>query len=153
MKILVFSDSHGAYGKMSEVFNNTPCEAVIFLGDGLNDADRLYERSGSVPVYRVCGNCDFLALSTPDMRILEFEGKRVLITHGNRQNVKNSTAQLCRLALDNGAHIALFGHTHSQFFENTGSLILANPGSIAGGKYGILTIGEKIAFKFGDIYD
>ena len=153
MKILVFSDSHGSYGKMSEIFRNIRCDAVIFLGDGLSDAERLYKTSGAVPVYRVCGNCDFMPLGVPDMQLLELDGARVLITHGHRQGVKSGTDALEAQARRMNSDVALFGHTHRQFYEKRGGLILANPGSVAAGKYAVLTTGKEIHFEFGEMYD
>ena len=47
MKILVFSDSHGHLSRVMEIYNKTRCQAVIFLGDGLRDAQGLYSVSGS----------------------------------------------------------------------------------------------------------
>lgn len=79
MRILVLSDSHGHLSRVMEIYNKTRCEAVIFLGDGLKDAQDLYKISGSVPVYMVCGNCDFFAGGTPDTQLLELEGDACLL--------------------------------------------------------------------------
>ena len=153
MKILVFSDSHGHLSRVMEFYNKTRCQAVIFLGDGLRDAQNLYSVSGSVPVYMVCGNCDFFAGGTPDMQLLELEGRRVLITHGHRQNVKSGLLELKSAALRSHADIALFGHTHQSVLTEQDGLLLANPGAASCGKYAVLTLSDKIEFEFGDIYD
>ena len=41
MKILVFSDSHGKYERMADVISRSKYDAVIFLGDGISDFDRV----------------------------------------------------------------------------------------------------------------
>lgn len=154
MKALVISDSHGSYEKMRELFNESDCNAVIFLGDGLRDADRLYDISGPVPVYRVRGNCDMYAFDAFDEQMLSLCGKKIFITHGHRYGVKNGCGALLEAAKLKGADAVLFGHTHRQLYENTDGIIIANPGSLANGKYAVLqTDGKNISFKFGDMYD
>lgn len=151
MKILVISDSHGAFEKILEIFRKTRYDAVIFLGDGLRDAQDLYRVSGAAPVYTVCGNCDFFAQSVPDMQLLELDGRRVLITHGHRQSVKSGLWALEDTARRMGADIALFGHTHKKFFGERDGLILANPGSVSNGQYAVLTTGKKTDLEFKEI--
>ena len=153
MRILVLSDSHGHLSRVMEIYNKTRCEAVIFLGDGLKDAQDLYKISGSVPVYMVCGNCDFFAGGTPDTQLLELEGRRVLITHGHRQNVKSGLLGLKSQALRSHADIVLFGHTHQSLLTEQDGLLLANPGAASCGKYAVLTLNGKIEIEFGDMYD
>ena len=153
MRILVLSDSHGHLSRVMDMYNKTRCEAVIFLGDGLKDAQDLYKISGSVPVYMVCGNCDFFAGGTPDTQLLELEGRRVLITHGHRQNVKSGLLELKSQALRSHADIVLFGHTHQSLLTEQDGLLLANPGAASCGKYAVLTLNGKIEIEFGDMYD
>lgn len=154
MKVLVISDSHGSYEKMRDLFYDGDWNAVIFLGDGLREADRLYDISGPVPVYRVKGNCDMYAPDAFDEQLLILAGKRVFITHGHRYGVKNGYALLSNTAALKNADIALCGHTHTQFYQKQDGVILANPGALVNGRYGVLRIENgEIAFKFGDMYD
>lgn len=153
MKWLVFSDSHGAAGAMTDVFDKIRCDGVLFLGDGCRDADMLYEHSGSVPVYRVRGNCDIFCCDAPDSQLLELEGVRVYITHGHLQHVKSGTGFLENIARQQGADLALYGHTHTRAYVNAGGLVLANPGSAAAGSYAVLDTSNGINIKFGDIYE
>ena len=154
MKILVISDSHGSFNKMREVFLSDNFGAVIFLGDGIRDADRLYDMSGAVPVCRVSGNCDFYSPDTISEQIIELSGKKILVTHGHKYSVKSGYHTLRYIAKKRGVDIALFGHTHIPFYEKEDGLILANPGALSNGKYAVLTIEQKnISFKHGDIYD
>lgn len=154
MKVLVISDSHGAYSKMYTLFKSDNYRAVIFLGDGIHDADRLYDISGSVPIYKVAGNCDTLMPMAFHDQLLELGGKRIFITHGHNYFVKKSVHRLYEKALEHSADIALFGHTHIPFYENKGGILLANPGSLMQGKFAVMTIENgTISFKHGDFYD
>ena len=101
----------------------------------------------------VCGNCDFFAGGTPDTQLLELEGRRVLITHGHRQNVKSGLLELKSQALRSHADIVLFGHTHQSLLTEQDGLLLANPGAASCGKYAVLTLNGKIEIEFGDMYD
>ena len=78
MKILVLSDSHGAYVNLSYALeDNSDIKSVIYLGDGADDLSKvLYETAGR-KVYSVCGNCDF-AFNLPLERIETFDGKKSL---------------------------------------------------------------------------
>ena len=128
--------------------------SLNLLGDGLREADRLYDISGPVPVYRVKGNCDMYAPDAFDEQLLILAGKRVFITHGHRYGVKNGYALLSNAAALKNADIALCGHTHTQFYQKQDGVILANPGALVNGRYGVLRIENgEIAFKFGDMYD
>ena len=155
MKVLVISDSHGRASSMLSLFKTDNFRAVIFLGDGLRDADRLYEMSGGVPVYRVSGNCDIMIGETVlSEQLIELSGKKIFITHGHNYSVKSSTERLFETAKRLGADVSLFGHTHTPFYEKRDGIILANPGSLAAGKYAVMTIENgEIAIKHGDIYE
>ena len=66
------------------------------------------------------------------MRICEWEGVRVLLTHGHGQGVSFGTEQLARVARQNGCTIALHGHTHIPAWERFGEdNLYLNPGSVS----------------------
>lgn len=150
MTLLVFSDSHGAYARMKRVLDQTPCDAVAFLGDGLRDAERLYDHSGVLPVLRVCGNCDLMPVDTGDQLLTTLGGVNVLLTHGHRYGVKSGLNALETAARKMGASLALYGHTHRQRCDEREGLTLVNPGSIRDGRYAVLQIGGKIEVAFYD---
>ena len=95
MKILVFSDSHGAEENfISAIRENPSAEAIIFLGDGERDFEYALAYFGIFPygneikdVYHVRGNCDFHS-SASDSVIAEVKNTRLFITHGYEQKVK-----------------------------------------------------------------
>lgn len=159
MDILVFSDSHGRISGMREAIAaqvRRP-DAVLFLGDGLRDADRLEEENPDIPFYKVRGNCDmysaFEHTDAPDERFIELGGIKIFMTHGHLFSVKGGYGRLCTVAGQLGAELVLFGHTHqpiSEYIvydgkdgmsEKTKGFRLFNPGSIGyGGTWGTVTV-------------
>ena len=149
MKILVFSDSHGAYHKMKAVVDMHPdARLMIFLGDGLRDADRLFDEYPDIPHIAVKGNCDLTGILPGDTYLDEqtadIDGKRIFCCHGHKYSVKSSELSLWLRAKEKGADIALFGHTHVPFERTYEGVTLFNPGSIGGGSFGLIYI-EKDA--------
>ena len=57
MKILVFSDSHRALGTMYDAIERLRPDAVIHLGDHLEDAESMESVFSGVDFYHVPGNC------------------------------------------------------------------------------------------------
>lgn len=140
MKILVFSDTHGAIQPMLDAVSVELPDQIIHLGDHVRDADSLAEQT-SCPVIRVVGNCDFMDLCS-DHLIREFDGVRLFLTHGHRYNVKTNLLRLVYAAMEAGADAALFGHTHCQMYLERDGIILFNPGACGSynPSYGVLTI-------------
>lgn len=119
MKFLVFSDSHGSFFNMREVFlrNRGTADGVFFLGDGLRDAELLEQLSiRPTAFYAVSGNCDPVlsapTLPAPAYRIEDIEGFRFLLCHGHTFGVKSGLSELLRFAGQIHADAVLYGHTH-----------------------------------------
>ncbi|MBQ4067483.1 MAG: metallophosphoesterase [Clostridia bacterium] len=145
MKILVFSDSHGAYSKLERAAALHPdAGMIIFLGDGLRDAERLFEGYPLLDRVAVKGNCDLGGIGLSDTYLdeqtAEIAGKRIFCCHGHKYNVKFTQMNLWFRAREKEADIALFGHTHDPFERREDGLLLFNPGSVAQGSYGIIYI-------------
>lgn len=140
MKILVFSDTHGAVQPMLGAIQTEAPDQVIHLGDHVRDADSLAEQV-SCPVIRVVGNCDFMDMCS-DHLIREFEGVRLFLTHGHRYGVKTSLLRLTYAAMEAGADAALFGHTHCQMNREHDGITLFNPGACGyyAPSYGVIRI-------------
>ncbi len=138
MKILVFSDSHGRYDRMADVISRDRYDVVLFLGDGLGDFDKLQENNmGSTRMIAVKGNCDFFD-GTPDERIIELDGFRVMMLHGHKLGVKSGTTNLEYYAREKGVDLVLYGHTHSadvRHIEGEKPFYILNPGSIGASCY------------------
>ena len=128
MKILVLSDSHGATSPITNAIEKTNPDAVIFLGDGVREVDRVSDLY-DIPFYLVKGNCDFGDYE--DMQLIELRGKRLFFCHGHKYGVKGGYGAIAQAARKYGADIALFGHTHSAYEHYEDGLYLLNPGSCA----------------------
>ena len=121
MKLLVFSDVHGRSDRAKDVILlHRDADAVLFLGDGLREVERLsFDRPHLTPI-SVRGNCDgfsFLGTNTdtPTERMLAFGKLKVLMLHGfTPYDAKYGTLPLIAYAARRGADILLYGHTHQQ---------------------------------------
>lgn len=129
MKILVFSDSHGDVENMCRAVERERPDMALHLGDGWRDALSLRSRYPDLPLVQVPGNCDFRG-GEGAVRVLEAEGKRILLCHGHTLGVKAGEDLLLAEALERGVDAALFGHTHRAFVELRCGVWLFNPGSI-----------------------
>ena len=140
-------------------------DAILFLGDGARDLDRLFLID--TPLWAVRGNCDWYASDYADKieRLLYFEGHTILMVHGHEWGVKGGLGALIAHASDVEADIVLFGHTHQPNIktiaagEQIGKTILSrpmylfNPGSIGyDGSFGTITLkGESVLFGHGKL--
>ncbi len=144
--ILVLSDSHGNLNNMILAVKRMQPDGIIHLGDCWADAEQLRKKFPRIPMEQVPGNCDgehgFLE------RVLEIEGRRVMICHGHTRNVKAGLFLLELAAQEQNADVVLFGHTHRVFYDRHNGLTILNPGSIGapgGGNppsYGTLALDE-----------
>lgn len=141
MRILVLSDSHGDVPSLSiAIKNEKNADAVIFLGDGLNDFENVSHLLVGKKFAAVRGNCDS-AFSTYPIKTIEFfENKNIYCTHGYTEQVKFGLDKLKTAALYSDAAIALFGHTHIPYSSYENGLYLMNPGSVRQNSCGIVEI-------------
>ena len=134
MRIIAMADSHGASSVVMNIVkkNIYTADTFIHLGDGENDTHSVLQEYPQIKMYRVRGNCD-RGNDIPAVQIIEtVQGPddkivRVIAVHGHMHN----TAQLLRLAKENGCTIALFGHTHRRFYSSEDGVLMINPGSCA----------------------
>ncbi|MGI6777688.1 MAG: metallophosphoesterase family protein [Acetivibrionales bacterium] len=132
MKILVISDTHGDIDKAREIIKeNDGVNLIIHLGDYFRDAEKLSTFFPDIPIEYIYGNSDFMIGDVPGEKILEFQGKRILITHGHRYSVKWGYDKLYRKAEEMNVDILLFGHTHVADMVQKAGYCLLNPGSIS----------------------
>ena len=165
MELLIFSDSHGSAQNMTAAIDRQikMPDAVLFLGDGARDLDRLF--LCDIPIWAVRGNCDWSSSDYADKteRTLYFEGHTILLCHGHEWGVKGGMGALIAHAAEVGADIVLFGHTHTPTLQTiaageqvkgitlTRPMYLFNPGSIGyDGSFGVLTLkGESVLLSHG----
>ena len=137
MKLLVFSDSHGAPSSLLKAvqMHRGKCDAIIFTGDGLRDLSVLEEKYPEIPIFKVKGNCDLGAFDAESELVLNFDGIKILIIHGHNHGAKYGYERILYYAREIEADAVLFGHTHVPYdciYEIDGKKIhLFNPGSIA----------------------
>lgn len=155
MKVLVFSDSHGAGNLAEEMLNKEKeCSMVFFLGDGIEEAEKMKDRYKDKKFILVKGNNDWY--SQVDTEAYKYiDGLTVMSCHGHKFNVRFALRSLLDAAGSVRANIALYGHTHRSAMYNdpvTG-ICAINPGALCEGKYAVLTI-EKGAFdiEFKSVY-
>ena len=133
MKILVFSDSHRALGTMYDAIERLRPDAVLHLGDHLEDAESMESVFSSIDFYHVPGNCDYFTNVQPSLTI-SLAGLRLVLPHGHRGGVKSGLTGLTLEARRVGAQLALFGHTHRALLEEQDGLWLMNPGACGAGR-------------------
>ena len=133
MRVAVFSDLHGG----SERYIKDALEEydyVIFLGDGLLPI-RHFGYDYPEKFLCVRGNCDGYDEETPLRRILDFDGIRVMLTHGHEERVKYGLMGILGVAKKEAVNVVLFGHTHRPEVTEIDGILFVNPGS-ASSAYG-----------------
>ena len=159
MDILVFSDSHGNLRNLQKALDvqiKKP-DAILFLGDGLSSFQ--YFDFGNIPFYSVSGNCDGVTYGTlfsDDERIIELGGKRIMMTHGHKYDVKHTLTRLIYTAASREVDIVLYGHTHiahecvltpdnCEMPKLNKPLYVMNPGAIGSGgsSFGVITVSQR----------
>ncbi len=151
MKVLVFSDSHGDTRTMRQAVEREQPGHILHLGDLSGDAERLGLRFPNLPLDYVCGDCDGFSL-VPSTRVLELQGRRILMMHGHTHRVKTGYGGAIAAARQVQADILLFGHTHLAYTERMEDGLWAmNPGSCqSDGKvsYGVILLekGEMMCY-------
>jgi len=132
-KLFVCSDIHGdyfAFQKMVRLAENNP---LIIAGDlcpGTSSFETFFFQNSSNLIL-VSGNCDnsydfqIAGLNyPPEIRELEFNNRKVVITHGHIYSSSISPIKLSR------GDIFISGHTHRpQLYLNSSNVIELNPGS------------------------
>ena len=143
MRLLVFSDCHGDKASILAALERHPdANTILFLGDGMRDMEFIEDQYSNKIFYKVSGNCD-LASMEPLTRLLEFGGKRIMMTHGHEYHVKFGRREAEYTARRNGCDLLLFGHTHQPFTDYDDGLYMMNPGSVNRGNshtYGVVDI-------------
>lgn len=141
MRIVVMSDSHRRTSALIDIISRHKDNAdlFLFLGDGNEDLDNALTMFPDINIDRVSGNCDFYA-PYPSSKVIEFDSKKILFTHGHPYYVKHGYQDIMREAKSINADIVLFGHTHIPYIDVIDSVHYMNPGSARDGSYGIVDI-------------
>ncbi|TCK90498.1 hypothetical protein EDC19_2260 [Natranaerovirga hydrolytica] len=152
MKILVISDTHNEINNVVKIIkNNKSIDMILHLGDVQSDYKKIKQYYFENITY-VSGNCDYIS-KYPKEKIIEIEGKKILMTHGHKYNVKWEYDTIKNIGFHNKVDGILFGHTHIPYLEENEDLVLMNPGSITLPResstptYGILEIEKNKKMK------
>ena len=130
--ILIISDYHKREDLVIDLIKKYTPTYTICCGDGESDLS-FYEENNIISVK---GNCDLPNL--PHVKILEIEGRKILVTHGHLYNVHFDIFKLYLLAKENDCEYVLFGHTHIQMIEEYEGKTFINPGALKDGNYAII---------------
>ena len=138
MRYIIFSDSHGMSGNMRTAIkrNLVPgagLDGMLFCGDGFDGA-KLVAKDFDIPFIGIHGNCDQSSVpgkSDPAEVLAKLAGHKILLIHGHRHYVTDSTDFAENRARKAGAEVLLFGHTHIRYERYVNNLYIFNPGSIA----------------------
>ncbi len=123
--ILAFSDSHNAPLPSKLIQTANESKFVFFLGDGIRGLGDLLLHKG---FHGVSGNCDERIF--PDEEIVEIDGIRILLAHGDRYKVKRDLLELSLRAKEEKCSVVFYGHTHfAQIDEYDGTTFIC-PGSV-----------------------
>lgn len=140
MKVLVLSDSHGRPGALRQAIEKEKPQAMLYLGDGLSDAERMEEEYPLLPIFTVPGNCDYGSPGEAE-KLIELDGVRILMLHGHTRGVKYHSMNAYYAAKEMGADVLLYGHTHRPMVDYDGTTYTMNPGSIRyTGTYGVMIL-------------
>lgn len=123
--ITAFSDSHNMPlpSRLIDVANES--KYVFFLGDGLSSLGDLLCHKG---FYGVKGNCD--AYPFDDEQIVEIDGVKILLTHGDKYHVKRDLTSLKFRAQELGCNLVFYGHTHFADITQSEGITFICPGSL-----------------------
>ena len=133
MRAAVFSDTHHNTAPMLEALRRCRPDLIIHLGDHDRDTLCIEEEFPDIPLYRVCGNCDFAPIA-PLADIVPLGPVKALICHGHSYGVDWGLDRLAYAAEERGCSLALFGHTHHAEQQQLGGVQLVNPGTAGKGR-------------------
>ena len=124
-------------------------DQIIFLGDGVRDAEAIEAEYPQIPIIILRGNCDWTVDGHKESALFKLDGVRIFAAHGHRHNVKIDRDAFWNSVVCSGSVLGLYGHTHRALIEEADGRYLMNPGSIgdlSSPGYGLVTInGGKAA--------
>lgn len=150
MDVLVLSDSHGRYDNIRQAIKNEPqCKTVIFLGDGIDDIEKIKPEFTAVNFITVKGNNDF-HYQEPLTEYKYLGGNTIVCTHGHIYGVNYSLLDLINHAQSVRANVVFYGHTHRAdiYLDPRYDIYAVNPGAIMNGSYIVASLEKgKAEFK------
>ncbi|MDO8445949.1 MAG: YfcE family phosphodiesterase [Deltaproteobacteria bacterium] len=131
MKIAVMSDTHGNVQlAVKALKQNGKIDRLIHLGDHYRDGVAIGDKT-RLHVDAISGNTDISSEPwTEREKILELDGVRIFVTHGDIYKVKQGIDRLVGKAIEEDVQAVLFGHTHLPMKQRIGNILFLNPGCI-----------------------
>ncbi len=129
MLLAVFSDSHGNALPMLRAVEKYAPDRVLFLGDGVRDAEAVSRRFPDVPFTILRGNCDS-GCAYDDAALFRIGDVGVFAAHGHNHGVKYGMDKFCTSVWCSGSKLGLYGHTHRPLWQEIRGMQLMNPGSV-----------------------
>lgn len=129
MLLAVFSDSHGSGAAMAAAVAQYRPDHVIFLGDGVRDAEAVRQRHPDIAFTILRGNCD-RDEGYPADALMTLEGVGIFAAHGHNHGVKYNMDSFCNSVWCSGSTLGLYGHTHTPLWREVRGMQILNPGSI-----------------------
>lgn len=136
--ILVISDYHKKEEAVLSLIEKYNPDYVLCCGDGESE-EAFYKKNNIIGVK---GNCDYINL--PLVKVVDIEGKKILLTHGHLYDVYFDIYKLYLLAKENNVNYVCYGHTHVQDMEEYEGIIFINPGALKDGNYALIKNDEII---------
>lgn len=137
-RLLIVSDTHGEVIRLSDLMKKYEgrYDVLVHLGDRVMDFFAVSEIPPASVVVK--GNMETAGpgSESPNDWIGEWDGVKVLATHGHRYSVHSTMVFLMREAKRLDSALVLFGHTHERFDETRDSIRYFNPGAFKSGDYG-----------------
>jgi len=127
-KILVLADTHKNFIGLDYILPKMKeSDYVIHLGDCESDMEK-YKKDLGDKLISVKGNCDSMFVGND--KIMEIEGVKFLITHGNKYKVKNNMVNLTIEATQKEVDVVLYGHKHLAEISTADDIMYINPGTL-----------------------
>lgn len=156
MNVLLLSDSHGHTLNLERALTaQKDCPLVVFLGDGLDDIEKMKARFPERSYIVVKGNCDLMG-DAETVAYKFVEGNTLVACHGHEFGVKRSLLPLLEKAESVRANVALYGHTHRSdaFYDSYSGVYAINPGAVALGSYAVLKLSKgKVDVEFKNVFE
>ena len=127
MNILIFSDSHGDSSTMCKAVETEQPDMIIYLGDGIADAEKVRQRYPHIQMITTLGNVDS-AREEEWIKYADICGKRIMMTHGHifykyeamedgtfgltPSGMAKAQQRILKLMHENNIDITLHGHLH-----------------------------------------
>lgn len=134
MKILIFADSHGDSATMCSAVEKQQPDMIIYLGDGITDAELVNQKYPDIQMIKNLGNKDSTKEDEEWIKYTEICGKRFMMTHGHTfyeyeftpngtyeltpNGMEEARQNILKLMSENNVDIALHGHIHEPFIYN-----------------------------------